>query len=103
MLRDPAARPPRALQAEKDRRRAEANQTLDRVLSEVRDRVAAGEFAQVGSLNDAVAAATSGLNTINRISTWPWRPETLRGFLSAVVLPIVIWLITALLGRIVST
>jgi hypothetical protein len=44
-------------------------------------------------------AATSGIETINHFSTWPWRPETLRGFLSAVALPIVIWVITLYLGR----
>jgi hypothetical protein len=85
--------------AEKRRRRADVNQTLDHALAGIRTRVLAGDHAEVTILKDAVLAATSGLETINHVSTWPWRPETLRGFLSAVALPIVIWVITLYLGR----
>ena len=35
------------------------------------------------------------------IPTWPWRPATFRSFVSAIFLPIVIWLIQELLGKII--
>jgi hypothetical protein len=39
---------------------------------------------------------------IERISTWPWRIETLRQMLAAVILPIIIWLLQYLLAQILS-
>lgn len=87
------------IQAEKDRRLAEANATLDRVIAEIRERVASGDWEAMPALHDGVAAATATVSAIGRISTWPWRPETLRGFLSAVALPIVLWLVTTGLAR----
>ncbi len=37
--------------------------------------------------------------TLKKISTWPWEAETMRGFLSSVGLPILLWFITTYLGR----
>ena len=84
---------------EKDRRLAEANVTLATALAEVHRRIAAGEIDAAGRLNDAVAAANAAVLAVSRVSTWPWRPETLRGFLSAVLLPIGLWLMFELLRR----
>jgi hypothetical protein len=36
---------------------------------------------------------------VGRLSTWPWQPETLRGMLATVGLPVAIWLIQLLLSR----
>lgn len=84
---------------EKDRRLAEANATLETALVEVHRRIAAGEIDAAGKLNDAVAAANAAVLAVSRVSTWPWRPETLRGFLSAVLLPVGLWLLFELLRR----
>ncbi len=72
---------------------------IDAAVAEVQARIRAGDYERMDKLNNALAAATSVVATIEKISTWPWRPETLRGFVSAVGLPILIWTITALLGR----
>jgi hypothetical protein len=87
---------------EKDRRLAEVNAVLDQVIEELGRRVEAEEWDAMTRLNDALEAATSAVATVARISTWPWRPETLRAFLSAVALPIVLWLAIAGLTRIVG-
>jgi hypothetical protein len=87
--------------AEKDRRRGEAGETLETVVAEVNRRIRSGDFERMSPLNDALAAATSAQVTISKVSTWPWRPETLGGFVSAIGLPILLWLITALLGRLI--
>jgi hypothetical protein len=87
------------IEAEKDRRRAEAQTTLAAALAEVRRRIAAGDMDGAARVNDAVAAANTGVLVVSRVSTWPWRAETLRGFLSAVFLPIGLWLVITLLGR----
>ena len=87
------------IEAERDRRLAEAQATLAIVLAEVRRRVAAGDVDGAAKINDAVEAASTGVEAVSRVSTWPWRTETLRGFLSAVFLPILLWLMITLLGR----
>jgi len=85
--------------AEKAERRAAAAMTLATVVNEVQTRIRAAGYEQMSQLNDALAAATSALATISKVSTWPWRPETVRGFFGAVGLPVLIWTITAFLGR----
>lgn len=39
---------------------------------------------------------------IEKIPTWPWQPATMRGFLSAMLLPIIVWLIQQVLDRYLS-
>jgi hypothetical protein len=86
--------------AEKDHRVAEANETLRSTLAELRRRVAAGEMDEAAKLNDTVAAANAAVIVATRVSTWPWRPETLRAFAGAVVLPVCLWLVFELLRRV---
>jgi hypothetical protein len=69
-------------------RYAEAQATTGSVIAAVRDKVAAGELDAAAKLKDALLAADASVVAVMRISTWPWRSETLRGFVSAVLLPI---------------
>ena len=78
---------------------AEAQATIATLIREVRARVVAGELEGAGRLKDAMAAAESSVAAISRISTWPWRPETLRGFVSAIGLPVLVWTITQVILR----
>lgn len=87
---------------EKARRLAEANLALSATIAEIHRRIAAGELEAAAKLNDAVAAANATVAAIGRVSTWPWRPETLRGFVSALGLPIALWLITEVLRRVID-
>lgn len=87
------------IEQEKDQRMAEAHATLASALAEVRSRIAANDLDGAARINDAVVAANTGVQVIARASTWPWRTETLNGFLSAVFLPILLWLVITLLGR----
>jgi hypothetical protein len=84
---------------EKRRRLNQAHATFAVVLDDVHARVERGELEGAGRLNDAIAAAGASVAAIARVSTWPWRPETLRGFISAVLLPIVLFLISEALRR----
>jgi hypothetical protein len=91
----------RRIEAEKARRHTEAGVALDGAVRELHRRLRSGDFEGMGELNSGISAATSAYATISKVSTWPWRPETLRGFASAVALPIVLWLITSMLGRVI--
>jgi len=87
------------LAAEKSRAVFEAGDRLERVRSQLHSRVDRGDATGGDSLNKDVATLLQELQTLDKISTWPWKPETLRGFLSAISLPIIVWLLTQLLER----
>jgi hypothetical protein len=87
---------------EKARRRSEAGGVLEAAVAEVETRIRAADYEGMSQVNDGLAAATSAVTTISRVSTWPWRPDTIRGFASAIALPIVIYVITALISRFIS-
>jgi hypothetical protein len=80
-------------------RYAEAQATTASVIAAVRDKVVAGELEAAAKLKDALLAADASVVAITRISTWPWRTETLRGFVSAVLLPIGLFVTYELLRR----
>jgi hypothetical protein len=53
-------------------------------------------------LNATLTALERGRVAIERIPTWPWRPETLRTVVGALVLPVVIWLVQFGLERLLG-
>lgn len=88
---------------EKDARLGDAHADAAAVRAELARRIAAGDYEGAGRLNDAISATDATAVSISRISTWPWRPETLRGFVSAVLLPIALWFVVTFLGRVIPT
>jgi hypothetical protein len=85
---------------EKARQRGLAGESMAAAIAELHRRMAAGQFENSKEVTDAISAATSAYTTISRVPTWPWRQETLRGFLGAAALPIIIWTVTAVLGKV---
>ena len=77
---------------EKARLEAEAGEHLGRALKELNIRGRAGYDAGAGALTRVIEGLVIQRTMIRAIPTWPWRTETLRGFVSAVVLPIGLWL-----------
>ena len=53
-------------------------------------------------MRDAVSGVATTREQISRLPTWPWSPEVLRGFITALLLPILIWVVTRQLGQIVK-
>jgi hypothetical protein len=53
-------------------------------------------------INSSLAALERGRAAIERVPTWPWRPETLRGLIAAILLPVAIWLIQFALQRVLG-
>ncbi|HJW21926.1 MAG TPA: hypothetical protein VJ506_05815, partial [Candidatus Limnocylindrales bacterium] len=88
---------------EKRERQATANAVLAGVVAEAAERSRAGDFDGLARLKDAALTAESAVSSIQRIPTWPWRRETLRGFSSAVILPIVLWLLFQGLTRVLPS
>lgn len=56
---------------------------------------------RIDALSKAQTALVQERDLIARLSTWPWDPTTLRAVVSAIALPIVLFLITRVLDRFV--
>ena len=81
---------------------AEANRDLQSVLSEVSRRARFADLTDADAVNKHLASAVAQRDIVARIPTWPWEPGTLRGFVTAVVLPIALWLVFRALERFIS-
>lgn len=61
-------------------------------------RIDAGEFDGTKVIDEAIAAAGAVRERIERLPTWPWPPQLFRGFLSALLVPVVVYLISRIIG-----
>jgi hypothetical protein len=76
---------------EKARRRGSVYQRWERMLERLHQGLDRGELGDVATLSTAVDTLQKEIDRIEAASTWPWRSSTLRGFLTAVLLPLVVW------------
>ncbi len=80
----------------------EANQRYEQLLAEFHHRVDQRAFDQLSSLDPGFSLIEAELKRLKGTSTWPWQPETLRWFISALVSPLLVWLIQFLLPRLLG-
>lgn len=93
----------RLLVEEKDRRLTENGKRQRSAIAELHRRVDENELMDMDNLNKAIAGLESEQTALNRISTWPWKPETPRAVSAALLFPIIIWLMQWLLKRILES
>lgn len=89
----------RLLQLEKDRRKGEVARRIEATAVELESRTDAKDYDEMGKLNDTIDGLTKVQNIVSKASTWPWDPEALRAVVTALLLPVIIWIITRLLER----
>jgi hypothetical protein len=77
----------------------EINQRYMTTMVEVHRRVDQSEFDEVAKLNDTLNTLSKEKDMINKISTWPWQPETFRWLFTALVLPLLMWIAQNFLGQ----
>lgn len=70
-----------------------------RIGTEMYRRIDAGEFDGSKVMSDALGGVTLLRDRIQRLPTWPWPPQLLRGFVSALILPLVIYVLTRLVSN----
>lgn len=91
----------RRIRAEKRRLEDEAGRRVERVSEEISRRVDEGDFAGVAALQASLNVVIAQRDLVAHLPTLPWRAGTARGLLTAVVLPLVMFVVTRLIGRFV--
>jgi hypothetical protein len=89
----------RLLEREKQRLQDEAARSIEAAIAEVNSRVAGGELVVAGEMKEALEVLLLEQGVIDKLRTWPWRTETVRGLGVAFFLPIFIWLVQRVLER----
>jgi len=84
------------LQAERARMLGQIGRRLDTTLDRLYALVDENRSGAT-ELRDRMLALTAARDLVLNQSSWPWRPETLRWLISALVIPIAIWGVTRLL------
>ncbi len=69
---------------------------------EVHQMVAARQVENIDDWQKALVALDLERAQIEKLPTWPWRPEALRGLIAAILLPTVIWLIQRFLDSLLD-
>jgi hypothetical protein len=87
----------RLLEEEKGRLLDENSLLLEAKLVELHQGLNRGELDGMENLNMAIASLEIEQNVLNRIPTWPWQPETVRLLVTAVLLPLGLWIVQIVL------
>lgn len=86
---------------EKERLQAEVGLRVASTMAAVHRSVDDGDLAQAGALNSTLSSLIAERDLVSKLPTWPWQPGTGRAVVSAIVLPIGLWLTTRALERLV--
>jgi hypothetical protein len=98
----PLGRIHRRLVQEKERVNAENDRRLEQALRTLHRRSDEGDWNGMADFRHSIASLLDFRHEIKSISTWPWETATLRSFLSALLLPVVLWLIQQGLSRLLA-
>lgn len=79
-----------------------ASADLQSMLAEVSRRARTGDLSDADALNKQLASTVIQRDVIQKLATWPWDGATLRGFVTAVLLPIALWILFRALDRLIA-
>jgi hypothetical protein len=86
--------------AEKSRAVAEVTSRFEALIVRLHERVDQEILGDADKLNMQIASLAAEREELSRIPAWPWDTGTLTGFVSALVVPVLLWLITHALERV---
>jgi hypothetical protein len=89
----------RLIAAERTRRLEAVSRLLGRAFGDLHGRAEQRDLSDASAVNDQISSLIGERDVLTRVSTWPWSSETLRGFATAIVLPVVLWLIYRVLSQ----
>lgn len=83
----------RLLREEKARLLEECSLRMEDAIGELHQQLDGGDLARMETLNLAMANLVIEKDTLDAIPTWPWQPETPRLLITALALPLGLWII----------
>jgi hypothetical protein len=92
----------RLLAEEKIRLIEEADLRLESMLSYLYKDVDNQEMERMDGLNKGITSLVTTREVLKKISTWPWETSTSQAVATAIFLPIILWLLTRLLDRLIT-
>jgi len=90
----------RLLQQEKARWKGEVARQMQVVARELHHRVNTNDMQGMDTLKDALDGLIAERGVLDKVPTWPWDPETVRVVVTALLLPVVLWVVTRVLERV---
>jgi hypothetical protein len=67
-----------------------------------KNRIKEEDFSSIDQLNGIISSLEIQYNKVNSISTWPWSPETVRSFVTAITAPLIFMVIQFIFERVVD-
>jgi hypothetical protein len=92
----------RLLRREKERLQGEAGDRLQGLLADLHRRVEARDTAGAPEYKDLLDSALAERDLLEKLPTWPWQGETLRVVGTAIILPVVLFIIQQVLERLLG-
>lgn len=80
----------------------EIDQRLHSAFTDLHQRIDTGDTTKVAALRETMEALLVERGMVVKLPTWPWQPGTLVSFLTAVLLPLIVWGLQALLQRVLG-
>lgn len=93
----PLAEINKRLRANKDRLLAEIGTDLSEIQERTHLALKKGKFAEVDKMRGSLSTLREQRELVQKISTWPWQPDTLRNLLTPLLIPLVVFIMQRLL------
>jgi hypothetical protein len=84
---------------EKDLKLSEVADRLTAALGKLHREMDTDNFDQMGGIHNALSSLKLEREELEKVSTWPWETGTLSGFVTAILIPVLLWLVTRLLEK----
>jgi hypothetical protein len=85
--------------AEQERLLDEAYTRMEKAVARLHQQLDDGELSEMEELNFAITSLDIEVNSLKRVRTWPWEPETLQILVTALALPLGLWFIQLIVER----
>jgi hypothetical protein len=90
------------LEVEKKRLLGDAQERLKQVLERIHEAVDGNDLARAEQLHHSLSTVLAEVDVLNRLHTWPWSTATIRGFTSALLLPIALIVFTQFIDQLLA-
>jgi hypothetical protein len=87
---------------EKDKLLRDVEQRINQVARRLYELVDTGALDSTKTVNDLLSGLNALRDRILRLPTWPWPPNLFRGFVTALLLPIVVFILTRVISTLVT-